>query len=41
MGNDSKLNRADPICPICNIPKENHTPEQAQKCFEKIREKQI
>ena len=41
MGENSELNRADPICPICNTLKENHTPEQAQRCFEKIREKQI
>jgi len=41
MGNSSELNRADPICPICKKLKENHTPEQARKCFEGIREKQL
>ena len=41
MGNSEKLNRADPICPICNKLKENHTPQQAKDCFDKIRNNQI
>ena len=40
MGNNPDLNRADPICPICKTLKENHTPEQARNCFEKIRDKE-
>ncbi len=40
MGNNPDLNRADPICPICKALKENHTPEQARNCFEKIRDKE-
>ena len=38
MGKESKIDRADPICPICKKLKENHTPEQARSCFEKIRD---
>ena len=41
MGNNSELNRTDPICPICKTLKESHTPEQAKKCFEKIRNNQL
>jgi len=41
MGNSSEINRADPLCPICHTAKEDHTPEQARNCFEKIRDKQV
>ncbi len=41
MNNNPDLNRADPICPICKTLKENHTPEQARNCFEKIRDKEF
>jgi len=37
---NNEIDRSDPTCPICRRLKDNHTPEEALNCFNKIRKRQ-
>jgi len=38
MTEPPKSEGSDEVCPICNKPKSNHTPEEILECSKKIRE---